>query len=231
MDRQELSIPGAVAPGYYVSPPQPRGAVVVIHEIFGRAPDIERACDRLAAGGYAALMPDLFGDRLKPLCVARSIRQIARGHGPEIDVICRAGDVLAERSGIARERVGVIGFCLGGGFALAVGKAFAATSSNYGQPPDRQVMAGIGPTIACFGARDRSTSAAVVKLRTSLAELGVPHEVHVLNAGHAFLTDGHRPIAEFLTRPLLAVDAQRDREAREDGWRRIFAFFDQHLAT
>ena len=92
MDRQELSIPGAVAPGYYVSPPQPRGAVVVIHEIFGRAPDIERACDRLAAGGYAALMPDLFGDRLKPLCVARSIRQIARGHGPEIDVICRAGD-------------------------------------------------------------------------------------------------------------------------------------------
>ena len=49
--------------------------------------DIERACDRLAEGGYAALMPDLFGDGFTPLCVARSMRQIASGRGPSVDVI------------------------------------------------------------------------------------------------------------------------------------------------
>ena len=226
----ELVIPGAPATGYYVAPPSPRGAVVVLHEIFGRAPDIERACDRLAEGGYAALMPDLFGDGFKPLCVARSMRQIASGRGPSVDVIHAAADVLAERSGVPRARVGVIGFCLGGGFALAVGRAFAATSANYGQLPEEETMAGIGPTIACYGSRDRSTRAAVVTLRGRLARLGVPHEVHELDAGHAFLTDGARPIAEFLTRPLLDVNAQRDSAAREEGWARIFAFFERHLA-
>ncbi len=229
---RDVVIPGAPAPGLYVAPPSPRAAVVVIHEIFGgRQPELVAVCERFAAAGYAALMPDLFGDGLKPLCIARSLREIARGEGPSVQALRAAGNVVARESGVPRERIGVIGFCLGGGFALAVGKAFAVTAANYGELVDVYVLRGIGPTIACFGARDRAYRDKAPVLRDRLQQLGVPHEVKVYDAGHAFLTEGHHPVASTLTRLLLDVDPARDTAARVEGWRDLMAFFDRHLGS
>jgi carboxymethylenebutenolidase len=216
--------------GYLALPSeQPRGSIVVVHEIFGRAPEIERATVRIAEQGYAALMPDLFGERFKPLCISQAMRELAAGRGEMIDVLRAAGDEVAKLAGTPRQKTAVIGFCLGGGLALAVGNAFAAVSSNYGDIPPSDVMRGIGPTIGCYAGRDRAFRKAPNLLRERLGALGVEPEVHVFeNAGHAFLCDGDHPIASFFTRAILDVDAVRDAGVREQAWERIFAFFAKH---
>ncbi len=228
---REVSIPGASAPGVIVMPERPRGAVVVVHEIFGRQPEIVRACERFAAHGYAALMPDLFGDRLKPICIAKALGQIQRGAGEFIDVVVNAADVVAAEARVPRAGVGVIGFCLGGGFALATGRVFKATSTNYGDLPPKGVLEGIGPTIGCYGTWDRAFGKHGDKLDGVLTQLSVPHEIHRFEAGHAFLCDGDHPVAGALTRPLLNVNPERDVAAREEGWKKILAFFDAHLSV
>jgi len=199
----------------------------VVHEIFGRAPEIERATKRIAEQGYAALMPDLFENRFKPLCISQAMRELAAGRGEMIDVLRAAGDEVAKQAGTPREKAAVIGFCLGGGFALAVGNAFAAVSTNYGDIPPVEVMRGIGPTIGCYGGRDRAFRKAPNLLRERLRTIGVEPEVHIFeNAGHAFLCDGVHPIASFLARPILDVDPVRDADVPEQAWKRIFAFLE-----
>ncbi len=228
---RDVIIPGAVAPGFYASPPKPKAAIVVCHEIFGRAPEIERVCIRLAEAGYAALMPDLFGDRSKPLCIARALGQISKGEGEFVDVVVSAADAVAAESGVERGRVGVIGFCLGGGFALATGKVFKATSTNYGDLPPTAVLKGIGPTIGCYGHLDRVYRNTGKELSKRLTVLEVEHEIHNFNAGHAFLADGSHPVAESLTRFMINVDSARDAAARDEAWPKILAFFGARLVA
>lgn len=215
--------------GYLALPSAPRGALVVAHEIFGRAPEIERVAVRLAEAGYAALMPDLFGGRFKPLCISQAMRELSRGQGEYLDVLRAAGDEVARQSGRARESVAVIGFCMGAGLALAVGNAFKMVSANYGDVPPEDVLRGIGPTIACFGGKDRAFRTAPELLRKRLAAVGVEPEIHVFpTAGHAFLSDGHHPVASFFAGPILSVDPHRDAGAREEAWTKIFAFLERH---
>lgn len=215
--------------GYLALPASPRGAIVVAHEIFGRAPEIERACVRLAKAGYAALMPDLFGARFKPLCIRQAMGELTRGKGEFLDVLRAAGGEVATHARIERERVAVIGFCMGAGLALAVGNAFRAVSANYGDIPPTEVLKGIGPTIACFGGRDRVFAGAGDLLRKRLEPLGVTPEIHTFpSAGHAFLNDGDHPVASFFTKPMLNVDPVRDAADREAGWEKILAFLGTH---
>lgn len=228
----QFTTPRGPRTGYLALPSgQARGAIVVVHEIFGRAPEIERATKRIAEQGYAALMPDLFEQRFKPLCISQAMRELAQGRGEMIDVLRAAGDEVAKQAGTSRDKTAVIGFCLGGGLALAVGNAFAAVSTNYGDIPPTEVLRGIGPTIGCYGGLDRAFAKSPNLLRERLRPLGVEPEVHVFEtAGHAFLCDGVHPIASFLARPMLNVDANRDAGAREQGWEKIFAFFEKHIA-
>ncbi|MBX7195337.1 MAG: dienelactone hydrolase family protein [Sandaracinaceae bacterium] len=215
--------------GYLARPEGPaRGAIVVVHEIFGRAPEIERVCVRLASAGYAALMPDLFAGRFKPLCIRRAIVELAAGEGEYLDVLRDAGDEVARQASIPRERVAVIGFCMGAGLALAVGNAFRAVSANYGDVPPVEVLKGIGPTIGCVGGRDRVFRKMPELLRERLGAVGVSPEIHVFpNAGHSFLSDGDHPIAAFLSPPL-AVDPVRDAADREAAWVKILDFLARH---
>ena len=82
--------------------------------------------------------------------------------------------------------------------------------------------------IACYGGRDVPSRKAPEQLRTRLSTVGVTPEVHIFpEAGHAFLTDGHHPIASALTWPLMHV--QYNPQAAEAGWAKIEAFFDREL--
>jgi carboxymethylenebutenolidase len=225
-----FATPRGEVPGFAVLPPNPRGAVVVVHEIFGRQPEIDAVALRFGAAGHAALVPDLFQNRFKPLCIARSMRQIHAGHGDDIDVLKAAGAWLAEQTGLPPARVGVIGFCLGGGFALAVGNAFGAVSTNYGDIPKDPVLKGLPPTIGCYGKNDPVYGKHGQKLEATLVRLGVPHEVHSFDAGHAFLCDGDHPVAAALTKPILNVNPVRDTAERERAWPLILDFFDRTLA-
>lgn len=134
---------------------------------------------------------------------------------------------LCARTGIEPRRVGLVGFCFGGGYALAAGAGWGAVSANYGAVPSERAMRGIGPVIACYGGRDKTMRAMPGRLRTPLAAVGqTDSEVRVFDAGHSFLTDG-KPHLIQRTAPMGFGDRP---EVREEPWREIFAFLERHLS-
>ena len=209
-----------------VRPGAARG-MVVIHEIFGRTPEIDRVVERFADAGYAVAAPQLFQGGLG--CIRAALVGAATGRGPAIDKVRAVRRFLCAQAGLEERRVGIIGFCFGGGFALAAGPGFGAVSTNYGAVPHADAMRGIGPVIACYGGRDLALASAPAKLRARLAPLGVvPEILEYPTVGHSFLTDGHHPVAGALSRFLLHLEA-RDPAVREDAWQKILAFFAREL--
>jgi carboxymethylenebutenolidase len=230
MKGTEVRIPGGVrlTPAYAALPAGARRGVVVIHEIMGRQPEIDRVVERFADAGYAAAAPDLLADGPRPLCISKIVLASATGAGRPVEQTVATRRWLCAQTGLGEDKVGLIGFCLGGGFVLGIGRGWGAVSTNYGTIPPADRLRGLGPTIGCYGGRDRAFARLAPKLDRALDAARVPHEVHVFpGAGHSFLTDGEHPVAARLTRALLNV--AYDAEVAEQAWQRIFAFFDKHL--
>lgn len=232
--REDLVLPGDPAHGDPESPAYariPEGAtrgIVVIHEIYGPQPEIERAVERLADRGYAAIAPNLFHDG-KLRCLRATFGAMKTGEQvAPVRQALRAREWLKGRTGLDDSKIGIIGFCFGGGFALLAGKGWGAVSANYGISPRAEHLRGLGPTIACFGGRDISMRSSQKLLTRVLPTLGPEHEVHVFDgAGHSFLTDGNHPEA-ILSWPIMRISY--DPAIAEAGWSKIFAFLDRHLA-
>lgn len=208
----------------------PWPGVVVIHEAFGLNADIRSKADRLAAEGYLALAPDLNGGRPWMRCVRGSIRQLRAGSGPAFDALDAARELLAKRVD-STGKTGVIGFCLGGAFALlcAPRGEYSAAAVNYGEVPKdaEQVLAGSCPVVASYGGRDLMGDGHPKRLEAALTALDVPHEVKVYpKAGHSFMSP--KPAALKPVTMLTRLDYNP--EAAEDAWRRILAFFGQYLS-
>jgi carboxymethylenebutenolidase len=136
------------------NPPFP--GVVVIHDIYGFSADLKRHCQRFADAGYAAIAPDLYkGGR--PGCVVKTLTSMATGKGFAYEVIDAARNVLAARDDVDANRIGIAGFCMGGGFALiaAADQSFAVAAPFYGAVPNEASrLEGLCPTIAQFGKKD-----------------------------------------------------------------------------
>jgi len=227
----EITIPaggGAPAtPAYAMLPDGAERGVVVIHEIFGRQPEIDRVVERFARAGYAAVAPDLF-HRGRLACLRDVFRAAKTGEGVAVEQGRNARAWLCGEAKLDEARVGLIGFCFGGGYALMAGAGWGAVSTNYGVVPEAEVMRRVGPVIGCYGSRDRVMARSPARLRERLAEVGhEPAEVHVLDAGHSFLTDRDFGWHNRLLAPGMALGDYP--EARAEGWRHIFAFFDRHL--
>jgi carboxymethylenebutenolidase len=176
--------------------PGPYPGVVVVHEVFGLNDDIRAITRRFAEQGYAAAAPDLLsvGNRLG--CLAQAFRTVFAFDTDGVVV----GRLEAARAELARYRqvdagrTGVIGFCLGGGLALAWAvpgrhQPLTAAAVNYGQvPADVSRLAGVCPLVASYGGRDVSLRGHAQRLETAAAAAGVPHDVKVYpEAGHSFL--------------------------------------------
>jgi carboxymethylenebutenolidase len=219
--------------GYLVKPAaaEPWPGMVMIHEAFGLDAVMRRQAERLATAGYLTLAVDLFSAGGPVRCLVSTMRALMTGHGRAFADIEAARDWLVN-SPQCTGRTGVIGFCMGGGFALlTAGSGFEVASVNYGQLPrdlDAAVAAAC-PVVASYGGRDRTLRNAAPRLEEALTRAGIVHDVKEYpTAGHAFLNDAET--GPRVLRPLLRVAGMGpEPAAATDAWRRIEDFFAHHL--
>ncbi len=230
MPELRFTTPSGELGGYLATPSGegPHAGLVVIQDALGLSDDIRAQTDRLAAAGYLAFAPDLYSGR-GIRCVVATLSASRSGNGPAYEEIEAARKLLATRADCTG-RIGIIGFCMGGGFALLCApRGFQAASVNYGEvPKDTRRLAGACPVVGSYGAKDPILRGRAQRLERALDSLGVAHDIKEYpQAGHSFL---NRLKVGPLT-PLLHVTGfGYDEEAAENAWQRILTFFSEYLS-
>jgi carboxymethylenebutenolidase len=219
--------------GYLATPEGdgPWPGVVVIHEAFGLVDDMRAEADRFAAQGYVAFAPDLYSYGFAPKCLVATFREMIKGGGGRaLDDIDAARRFLLDRDDCTG-KVGIIGFCMGGGFAiLCATRGFDVSAPNYGAVPKdaEAALAGACPIVASYGAKDLGFKGAAAKLERALVANGVEHDVKEYpNAGHSFMTNQTGKWAFVARIPGLG----HVEDAADDAWSRVFDFFGTHLTA
>ena len=211
--------------------PGPWPGVVMIHEAFGLEEVMQRQAKRLAAAGFLTLVVDLYSAGGAKRCLVPTMTSMLRGHGKAFTDIEVARSWLVE-SPDCTGKIGVIGFCMGGGFAMVSAGDFDAASVNYGQLPRKldEAVVDACPIVGSFGGKDFSLRGAAAKLETALSNAGIENDVKEYpTAGHAFLNDAEA--GPKVLRPLERIlGIGPDPVAAQDAWKRIDSFFERHLA-
>ncbi|WP_277454282.1 dienelactone hydrolase family protein [Janibacter sp. DB-40] len=236
----EIATGNGLMPAYTAvpttAPPWP--GVVVIHDFTGMSQDLRSHADWLAGEGFLAIAPDLYywGSRLR--CLRTIMRDLGPRRGRTFDDIEAARQWLREHDGCTGV-VRVVGFCMGGGYAIALaeGHGFDASAVNYGGCPSDAMdwLPRACPVVGSFGGADTSPLGARAgqRLDRLLTEFDVPHDVKIYpGTGHGLMND-HAPEDQTLFLRFLArVSGKRyDEVSTQDARQRIAEFFTEHLRS
>ncbi|MEZ4707980.1 MAG: dienelactone hydrolase family protein [Caldilineaceae bacterium] len=187
---------GAEILAYLAKPdsPGPFPAVIMIHEFYGLRPDIVEKADALAQEGYMVIAPNVFRSGTTNW-IPRAIYNVMTADTSQID-----GDVeavyqwLISQPEVKSDRVGIMGFCFGGGTSLRyslTNNKLAATVVFYGQPitDPTQLRALSGAVLGIFGGADMTIPLAEVEaMRQGLDQANVPNEITIYEGQpHAFV--------------------------------------------
>ena len=218
------TLDGVELPGYLAAPVaggQGAPGVVLIHEWWGLNDNIRAMARRLAGEGYVVLAADMYGgatadqpDR------ARELMQAANEDAASArDNLRLAVEHLRDEQGASR--VGVMGWCFGGGWALRaatfLGDGIDAAVIYYGSTiTDRDRLEKItAPLLGHFGERDSGIPVETVReMEDMLEQLGVDATFHYYDAGHAFANPSGQ---------------NWEPDAAETAWRRTLEFLAEEL--
>lgn len=168
-------------------------AIIVIHEWWGLNDWVKEQAADLAAHGYLALAIDLY--RGQVATDADTAHQLSRGVPQDRGIrdLKAAESYLSSQKNVDSRRIGAIGWCMGGGYALSFAVAdpnLKAVVANYGPPPTdpdslRQIKAAI---LGNYGGLDKGIPPASVEtFAADMKRVGKPVDVKIYpDAGHAF---------------------------------------------
>src|SRR6202165_4000172 len=224
MQTREITT-GELKGGGYLALPDtdsPHPGVVVIHEAFGLNDHIKDVTRRFADAGYAALAVDLFTDRVRDICMARYMAGLLLGSVNRygIEDLKSALSFLAKLPDVDAQRLGAIGFCMGGGFAIAwacTDSRLKAVAPFYAtNPRPMEAVNRICPVVGSYPEND-FTARAGRSLEKALTRQGIAHDIKISpDARHSFFNDTGRSY---------------DKTAADDSWRRVMNFFGDKLDT
>lgn len=214
---------------------EPKGAIIVIHEVWGLTDHIKSVADRLAAEGYIALAPDLLSgtgvepEKLAPMQndlfnpekrneVQPELRRLMApiqqpDFGPKTTEALLACFNYLYDLPAARQKVSVIGFCFGGtySFSLAVAEPrlkIALPFYGHAEQPADELKSIACPIHAFYGEKDERLIGQLPDLTERMAQAGVDFHSKVYpDCGHAFFND---------TNPYAYNQA-----AAEDAWNKV----------
>jgi carboxymethylenebutenolidase len=204
-------------------------AVLLLMEAFGLTAHIHDVATRIAKEGYIVLVPDLYYRELNKKFGYDEVEQAMAmmwrldfGKPMEADLQAALG-YLKTRSHANPDRIGVTGFCLGGGLTFLTACKFsaeiAAAAPFYGMVLDEWIMAVENVTVPVylfFGGRDPFISRdRIHQIETRFQELGKEYTLKVYpDAEHGFFCNER---------------SSYNRLAAEDAWRELMQFFRKHL--
>ena len=210
--------------GYLALPETPgkHPALVVIHEWWGLVPWVKEQTRKFAAAGYVALAVDLY--RGKTADTPQGARELVATLPADraLGDLEAAFHYLSTRPDIEPNRIGTVGWCFGGGWAMRLAThepRLAACAVNYGELPTEPaaIDAIRCPVLGNFGALDPGITPAKVKaFEAAMKRAGKSINVKIYaGASHAF----ENPNNKTGYRPMAAANA----------WNRMVAFFNRTL--
>lgn len=213
-------------PGYLAHSTRPRPGVVVIQEWWGLVDHVKDVCDRLGDAGFNALAPDFYRGATTTEPDEAAKKMMEMDFPQALRDMSEAADHLLADPNVTGDKVGVIGFCMGGALALALGATrpdvIGAVVPFYGvhpwgddTKPDYATIG--GAVLGHYAEHDTSFTPDMARaLEAELGAAGIEATIHVHpGVDHAFFND---------TRPEVYNE-----DVSAEVWLETLDFLDAHL--